>query len=117
MARRKIGVHHRRKTHHSRPVTHRRRRRIGAASGGMINVIGGLGAGDIAARELSILLGKFFPSLVSSQMIDGAIQAAIGFFLPKVVKGQFFQFFGYVMIANGLQTIAVGTGIISAPVM
>jgi|SRR5579862_1782964 len=116
MARRKIGApKHRRKTHHHKPAPRRRRRISGVNGSGLINVIGGLGAGSIAARELAVMLGKFFPSLVSSQMLDGAIQAAVGWFLPKFAKGQFFQFFGYGMIANGLQTIAVGTGIISGP--
>jgi len=103
------------KVHH----TTRRRRRIGAAGnmGNLVNVVGGLGVGGIAGRELAILMGKFFPSLVSNQMLDGAIQAAVGYFLPKFAKGQFFQFVGYGMIASGVQTIAVGTGIINGPVM
>lgn len=116
--RRKVTVgkaHHKRRKSHT--VTHRRRRRIGAAHnmGNIVNVVGGLGVGGIAGRELAILLGKFFPSLASNQMLDGAIQAAAGYFLPKLVKGQFVQFVGYGMIASGVQTIAVGTGIINGP--
>lgn len=117
MARRRVGgtrKHHAKRKTSAAP---RRRRRISGAGnmGGMVNVVGGLGLGSIVAREFAVLLGKFVPSLVSNQMIDGAIQVALGWFLPKFAKGQFFQFMGYGIIANGIQTIAVGTGIISGP--
>lgn len=100
-----------------KPTTHRRRRRIGAAGnmGGLINIVGGLGVGGIAGRELAILGGKLLPSVFNNQMLDGAIQTIVGYFLPKFVKGQFMQFVGYGMIASGVQTIAVGTGIINGP--
>jgi hypothetical protein len=113
--RRKVGGT--RKTAKRKPTTHRRRRRIGAAGsmGGLVNIIGGLGLGSIIAREGAILLGKLIPTLMSNQMIDGAVQMAVGYFLPKFAKGQFFQFVGYGIIANGVQTLAVGTGIISGP--
>jgi hypothetical protein len=59
------------------------------------------------------ILGGFLPFLATNQIVDGAAQIALGFFLPKFVKGPFFQFVGYGMMASGGQTILVGTGLIS----
>ena len=114
---RKISGGRKTRRHHTKKAAPRRRsrRRIGAAGGDLVNIVGGLTVGGIAGRELATLLGKFFPSLAGSQILDGAIQAAVGYFLPKMVKGQFVQFIGYGMIASGGQTIAVGTGMINGP--
>lgn len=91
-------------------------RRVGAAGnmGNILSMVGGLVLGGGAGRELATLLGKFLPTLVTNQMLDGAIQAGVGYFLPKVFKGNtFITFLGYGMIASGGQTILVGTGLIS----
>lgn len=114
--RRNVGATRRKsRKHHTRRTGTRRRRRIGAAGnmGSLVNVIGGLTLGAGGARFLMTQLGNIFPFLKSNQIVDGAAQMALGYFLPKFVKGQFFQFVGYGMIASGGQTVMVGTGIIS----
>lgn len=91
-----------------------RRRGIGAAGmSGMIMPILGLTVGAGGIRWLMTILGGFLPFLASNQIVDGAAQIALGFFLPKFIKGPFFQFVGYGMMASGGQTILVGTGLIS----
>ena len=109
----KVGKAHKRRKSSAAP--RRRRRRIGSTGGmgGIVTTVGGLALGGAAGRELATLLGTFLPSLASNQILDGAIQCAVGYFLPKFVKGQFVQMVGYGMIASGGQTILVGTGIIN----
>lgn len=103
---------HKGKSHHR---AHTRKRRIsGASMQKPLLLIGGLGGGAIAARELNTLATKFFPSLASSPLMSGLAQAGIGYFLvPKIIKGPWGQMLGYGMIANGVMVSVVSTGIIS----
>src|ERR1700749_1357443 len=93
----------------------KKRRGIGAAGSitSMLVPIAGLTVGAGGIRWLVTKLAGFLPFLASNQIVDGAVQIAIGYFLPKFVKGQFMTFVGYGMMASGGQTILVGTGLIS----
>lgn len=106
-----------RKTHHKGHAkkTHTRKRRIsGVSMQKPLLLIGGLGGGAIAARELNTLAVKFFPSIASNPLISGLVQAGAGYFLvPKLIKGPWGQMLGYGMIANGVMVAVVSTGIIS----
>ncbi len=115
MAYRRVGAPKKATVGAKKRTHHRRHRRIGAAGSfsGLLQVIGGLVLGGSGARFLATQLGKLFPALMSNVMLDGVLQMGIGYFLPKFVKGTFFQFVGYGMIASGGQTFLVGTGIIS----
>lgn len=113
MAVRKVGATHKKKS--KKPVVRRRRRRVSGAHdmSGMVMKAGGLVVGSVAGRELNTLLVKFFPSLATSPMLSGAMQMAVGYFLPKFVKGSFVAAVGDGMIANGGMVIIVSTGIIN----
>jgi len=110
MARRKIGA----KRHASkrRVSGHKRRRRIGAISGGgsimdAAMVIGGA----IAAREASNVVSKQFPG--TSLAVIGAGQVAVGYFLPHFVKKPWAKNLGLGMMAMGGTQLVVSAGLIS----
>lgn len=105
--RRVSGARTHRRTHH-----HRRRRVSGTGGmGGMLTKAGGLILGAVAARELNTVVVKFAPSF--SPLMSGIVQMGVGFILPKMVKGAFFQDIGDGMIANGGMVTIVSTGLIS----
>lgn len=95
--------------------THHRKRRISGTHdmGGMIQKAGGLVVGSVAGRELNTIAVKMFPTL--SPLVSGVIQMAVGYMLPKFVKGAFFDAMGSGMIANGGMVAIVATGVISGP--
>lgn len=112
MAVRKVGGTRKKATKKS---SHRRKRRrisgVNDASG-MVMKAGGLVVGAIAARELNTVVVKMFPSL--TPLMSGIGQMAVGYFLPKLVKGNaFIGYLGDGMIANGGMVTVVSTGIIS----
>ena len=113
---RKVGGTRKKAT--TKKATHhrsRRRRRISGVNdmSGMLEKAGGLILGAVAARELNTLVVKFFPSLAASPMMSGIGQMAVGFMLPKFVKGAFFQNMADGMIAEGGMVTIVSTGIIT----
>lgn len=87
----------RRKRHTKK--THRRRRSIGAISGGM-GKIAGVAAGAVAAQ----FLAKFIP--VENEKLKAGIQVAAGVFFPKLVKGSTGEALGAGMIAAGAVNLA-----------
>lgn len=108
---RKIGGR-RPKAKTAKRKTHRRRRISGAGDvSGMAQKAGGLVLGAVAARELNTLAVKMLPSL--SPLMSGVLQMAVGFVLPKFVKGAFFQNLGDGMVANGGMVAIVSTGVIT----
>lgn len=114
--RRKVGSTKRRgsgasRTHRRKHHTRRRRVSGTGAMGGMLTKAGGLILGAVAARELNTVIVKFAPSF--SPLMSGIVQMGVGFILPKVVKGPFFQDIGDGMIANGGMVTVVSTGLIS----
>lgn len=119
MAYRKVGAPKKATVGAKKRTHHRTKRRVGAAGGfsGIMMVIGGLVLGGAGARFIATQLGKLFPALMSNVMLDGVLQMGLGYFLPKFIKGTFFQFVGYGMIASGGQTFLVGTGVISGTTM
>jgi hypothetical protein len=97
-------------------TTHRRRRRVSGTKTdimGMAEQAGGLILGSVGARELNTIAIKMFPTLTPT--MSGLAQMAIGFVLPKMVKGAFFQAVGNGMVANGGMVLVVSTGIINGP--
>lgn len=112
---RKVGSRKRRTTKAKKGTPKRRRRVSGIGSMQKpLLLIGGLGGGAIAARELNTLATKFFPTLATSPLVSGLAQAGVGYFLvPKIIKGPWGQMLGYGMIANGVMVAVVATGIIS----
>lgn len=103
--------HHRRS--HTTKRRHSRRRRVSGVSdaSGMLTKAGGLVLGAVAARELNTLIVKFFPAF--SPLMSGIAQMGVGFFLPKFVKGEFWNYVADGMIANGGMVTVVSTGLIS----
>jgi hypothetical protein len=75
----------------------------------------GVGAGVIAAREGSILLGSFIPSLMASPMITGAVETAAGLATAIMSKNGFLMYMGLGIMGNGIMTMVQGTGVISGP--
>jgi hypothetical protein len=115
MARHKMGTKRKKKKTATRST---RRRRVGAGSGKIETVVMNgvaVAAGQLAANELAILMGSFFPSLQASPMIDGAIQAAGGLLLSYKGKSGFLSYMGYGIAANGVYTILKGAGVINGP--
>lgn len=114
MARRKIGAAKRRSPA-KRKTTTRRRRRVGGIGKmdmqGMLMTVVGLGAGAIAARELSNVALKMFSTL--SPAMIGAGQIGVGLILPMLVKSKIGQDIGNGMVAFGVQVEAVSFGFIS----
>jgi hypothetical protein len=95
--------------------THRRKRRI-SGTGDMMGAIekaGGLVLGAVGGRELNTIAVKIVPTL--SPMLSGALQAVVGYMLPKFIKGSFVAAVGDGMIANGGMVMLVSTGIINGP--
>lgn len=87
----------RRKRHTKK--THRRRRSIGAISGGM-GKVAGVAAGAIAAQ----FLAKFIP--VENEKVKAGIQLAAGVFFPKLMKGSTGEALGAGMVAAGAVNLA-----------
>lgn len=111
---RKVGTTKRRKRATTKKVTHRRRRRIGGITTGLQGSLieaGGVVAGAFAAVELDNLITKNFSTI--SQNMSGAIQIAVGVFLPKFIKKGFVKDIGLGMIANGGLTLLQQNGLIN----
>ena len=105
---RKVSGH---KKHHTR-----RRRSMGAISGGLTDLLqlaGGITLGAIAGREVAVLIGKVIPSQQANPLFTGLAQIGAGVFIAKESKSTLMKGIGYGMIANGGTTAAVSTGIIS----
>lgn len=92
---------------------HHRKRRISGVNdiGGMLQKAGGLVIGAVGGRELNTIAVKMFPSL--TPLMSGIMQMAVGYALPKFVKGAFIEHMGSGMIANGGMVAIVATGVIS----
>ncbi|MES2219161.1 MAG: hypothetical protein V4501_12220 [Pseudomonadota bacterium] len=102
----------RKKTAAKKPGTRRRRRVNGANDIGPMIMTGlALGAGAIAAREVSNIVLKQWPGI--DKKIIAAGQIAIGFVLPKFVKAPVAANIGKGMVAFGFQVMAVEVGVIS----
>jgi hypothetical protein len=95
----------------------RRRRRVGASGKFEPVLMNGIavGTGIVAVRELSILGGQLFPSLMGTPVITGVIEGAIGGVVAYMAKNGFVRFAGLGAIGNGIMTILQGAGVIGAP--
>jgi hypothetical protein len=87
----------------------RRRRRMGGIGAihptHIIEKVGGMVGGAVAARQLNAIAVKIVPNL--SPVVSGIAQAAIGYMLPKYWKGNLGQAVGNGMITNGGMVAAV----------
>jgi hypothetical protein len=119
MARRKIKKSSGRKAVAGTKKHHKgtRRRRVGA-SGKLQPVLMdavAVGAGIVGARELSILAGGMFPTLMASPTEVGIGETALGVLLAWKAKNGFLRLAGMGAAGNGIMTILNGMGVIGAP--
>lgn len=121
MARQKVGTvagKKRKKSVGKKATPARRRRRVGASGSIEPLLMNGLavGGGVIAAREVSILAGGMFPSLMASPVMTGAFQLVAGGLTAYMSKSGWLRFLGLGAMGEGLMTVANGFGVIgSAP--
>lgn len=109
-----VGRKRRRHTTHRR--THRRRR-MGASGKLQPILMDGLavGAGVVAIRELSILAGQQFTSLMASPIETGIGEIVIGGFAAWKAKSGFLRLMGLGAMGEGVMTVLNGAGVIGAP--
>jgi hypothetical protein len=115
MARHKMGK--KKSVSGKKKAAPRRRRRVGAASGSIETLAmngAAVGTGIVAAREVSILLGTFMPSLQASPILTGLGQVAIGGFAAWKFNNGFVRYAGLGMVGNGIMTVLNGAGVIGA---
>lgn len=102
------------KKHHHRGG---RRRRVGA-SGKLQPILMdavAVGAGIVGAREISILAGGMFPTLMASPVEVGIGETALGVLLAWKAKNGFLRLAGMGAAGNGIMTVLNGMGVIGAP--
>jgi hypothetical protein len=116
MARHKMGKTSGRKKSTTGAKRSHRRKRVGASGKLEPTLMNGLavGGGIVAMRELSILAGGVFPSLMASPMITGIVQVAAGGLLAWKGKNGFLMYMGLGGMGNGIMTVLNGAGIIGA---
>lgn len=97
--------------------THRKTRKRGMSGFGSGNIekqlltVGEVALGTVVGRELNTLVKGFFPSF--TPMVSGAVQTAIGLFIPMLVKNnEIAKNIGIGMSAYGVLNIVVSTGLI-----
>ena len=94
-------------------VTHRRRRRVGAASGmtGLLmkagGVAGGVFAGGMAAKTLSSVSTSLTPTVIGALLLGG------GIFLAGKAKNPLLEGVGYGLAAKGANSLLTSTGLIT----
>lgn len=98
----------RRKTHHKKHTTRRRKRSHMSGIGGMGEGILAVAAGVVAGKAITKFAGASL-----NPKIMAAAQIAGGIFLPKMVKGNFGQGMGAGLIANGTGQLMSSMGILS----
>lgn len=86
--------------------SYRRRRKMGAIGGDLLQKVGGVAAGAIAAQ----FVAKALPDTMNEK-IKAAIPLAAGIFLPKVMKGTLGESLGAGMVAAGAIKLAQSFGI------
>lgn len=117
MARHKLAKTSGKKRKKTGPKRVTPRRRVGA-SGKLQPVLmngAAVGAGIVAIREISILAGGLFPSLMASPVMTGIAEIAIGGFAAWKGKNGFILYMGLGAIGNGIMTVLNGMGVIGGP--
>lgn len=99
------------------PKKAHRRRRVGASGSKLQPILmDGLavGVGIVGMRELSILAGQMFPTLMGSPVITGAAEIVVGGLLAWKSKNGFIRYAGLGGVGNGIMTVLNGAGVIGA---
>lgn len=113
-------MHKAKKSHHKKvsgPKRSTRRRRLGAS--GKVESIAvdvlAVGGGIIGMRELSIMAGSMFPSLMATPTTTGIAEVVIGGLIAWKAKPGWLRLAGMGGAGNGLMTILNGLGVIGGP--
>lgn len=116
MARHKMGKTTGKKRKSTGAKKSHRRRRVGASGKFESVLFDGLavGGGIVAMRELSILAGGMFPTLMASPVYTGIAEVGVGLLAAWKGKAGWLRLAGLGGAGNGVMTILNGAGIIGA---